>query len=187
MPLPDKKFLRAQALAVRNKIDPAYAAQASRKISETLVKHIRTQAVIGCYSPIRGEVDITHAMERLSTDRTLCLPVIEASGQPLAFRLWKPGMRLMKGRHDILMPPANEPFVTPDTVIVPLVAFDRARHRLGFGAGYYDRTIEQLRKYEKDVEVIGVAFAVQELERIPFEPHDAMLDKVITEKEVIGL
>lgn len=138
------------------------------------------------YKPIRREVDITGAMEQcVAQGLWLCLPIIEAQDKPLYFRRWRLGEALEKGRYGVEVPPADAPTSRPDVVIVPLVAFDRRLHRLGYGAGYYDRTIRHLHQLEKNIQIIGVAYAIQEVEHIPVGALDEKLDMIVTEKEII--
>lgn len=183
----DKKSLRAQAQAAREAIAPQAAKAAAKIVAAHLLKLIPADAkIIAGYRAMRGELDISEAMTQLAArGHALCLPVIEEPGLPLFFRRWQMGQKLIKGVYDIDIPPASEPQVIPDIVIVPLLAFDASGHRLGFGAGYYDRTIERLREPGKAIQMIGAAFALQQLERIPAEAHDAHLDAVVTEKGIL--
>ena len=113
----------------------------------------------------------------------LALPAITARGQSLRFRAWSPGDRLLRGPLGILEPSPAAAEIIPDIVLVPLAAFDRSGHRIGYGAGHYDRTLAQLRK-SKAVTAIGLAFAAQEIEAVPALPHDVALDYVLTETQV---
>jgi 5-formyltetrahydrofolate cyclo-ligase len=111
----------------------------------------------------------------------LALPVVERRGAPLVFRRWRPDMALKPGAYGIPAPPEDAPTLTPDIVLVPLVAFDRFGHRLGYGGGYYDRTLARLRA-ERPVQAIGCAHAAQEVARIPAMATDARLDWLLTER-----
>ena len=113
----------------------------------------------------------------------LALPAITARGQSLAFRAWYAGDRLVPGPLGILEPSPAAAEIVPDIVLVPLAAFDRAGHRIGYGAGHYDHTLAHLRK-SKAVTAIGLAFAAQEIEAVPALPHDVALDYVLTETQV---
>ena len=104
--------------------------------------------------------------------------------QPLQFRLWSAGDRLQRGSLGILEPSPDAAEVTPDILLVPLAAFDRAGHRIGYGAGHYDRTLEQLRAASRII-AIGVAFAAQEIPDIAASAHDVPLDLVLTEEQTI--
>ena len=110
------------------------------------------------------------------------LPVVVGKGRPLEFRAWAPGEALVPGRWDIPQPPEGVRVVEPDVVLVPLLAFDRQGYRLGYGGGFYDRTLAALRA-QKAITAIGVAFAGQEVQAVPRESFDARLDYVMTERE----
>jgi 5-formyltetrahydrofolate cyclo-ligase len=110
----------------------------------------------------------------------LALPAVMARGKTLAFRAWSPGDRLMLGPLGILEPSPAAAEVIPDIMLVPLAAFDRLGHRIGYGAGHYDFTLAHLRK-TKPITAIGLAFAAQEIEAVPALQHDERLDYVLTE------
>jgi 5-formyltetrahydrofolate cyclo-ligase len=115
---------------------------------------------------------------------TLALPAIAGRGKPLIMRAWTFGEQLASGQWGIREPVPGAPEVAPDVLIVPLAAFDRAGHRIGYGAGYYDMTINALRA-KKKVTAIGIAFAAQEIPQVPATQRDARLDLVLTERETI--
>ena len=115
---------------------------------------------------------------------TLALPVVAGKGKPLIMRAWSFGEPLASGVWGIREPKPEAPEVFPDILIVPLLAFDRRGHRIGYGAGYYDMTIAALRA-RKPVVAVGIAFAAQEIAEVPTTPRDARLDLVLTEREVI--
>ena len=141
--------------------------------------------IVAGYSPIRSEIDPVPLMRELAAQGAqLALPAIITGDQPLKFRAWSPGDRLRRGRLGILEPSAEAKEVIPDILLVPLAAFDRSGHRIGYGAGHYDRTLEQLRKL-KGITAVGIALAVQEVEAVPALLHDAALDYVLTETQVL--
>ncbi len=141
--------------------------------------------IVAGYRPIRTELDPTPLMETLhAAGHRLCVPVIDGAGLPLLFREWWPGMAMEAGPFGAEIP-AEGAWLDPDLLIAPLVAFDRARWRLGYGGGFYDRTLAKLGAI-KPIAVIGYAFAAQEMPEIPREPTDQRLDAVVTEREVIG-
>jgi 5-formyltetrahydrofolate cyclo-ligase len=124
-------------------------------------------------------------MRRLAAaGASLALPVVAGRGKPLILRAYAFGDPLISGQWGIREPTAEAPEVTPDVMLVPLAAFDRTGHRIGYGAGYYDMTIAKARA-RKPVTAIGIAFAAQEIERVPATPRDERLDLVLTECEVI--
>ena len=114
----------------------------------------------------------------------LALPVVAGKGKPLVMRAFAIGQTLVSGVWGIREPASDAPEVFPDIVLAPLLAFARSGHRIGYGAGYYDLTITQLRA-RKPIAAIGLAFAAQEIAAIPATIHDARLDLVLTEREVI--
>jgi 5-formyltetrahydrofolate cyclo-ligase len=113
-----------------------------------------------------------------SRGHELALPRIVAKGAPLAFHLWREGDALIAGRHGIAEPDAGAPAAAPQILLVPLLAFDPAGHRLGYGGGYYDRTLAAL----ENVTAIGVAYAGQEVPDLPRQEHDRRLNFLVTEQ-----
>ena len=181
-----KATLRATALAARDALSGEHRAAAAQAIARRgLPFEITPGAVVAGYSPIRSEIDPVPLMRKLAVPGVqLALPVIMSGDQPLKFRAWSPGDRLQRGRLGILEPSAEAKEVIPDILLVPLAAFDRVGHRIGYGAGHYDRTLEQLRKL-KAITAVGIAAAVQEVEAVPALSHDAALDYVLTETQVL--
>jgi 5-formyltetrahydrofolate cyclo-ligase len=112
------------------------------------------------------------------------LPAI-LPGAHLAFRRYVPGAPLASGGFGTLVPIADNELVDPELVIVPVVGFDRAGTRLGYGKGHYDRTIAALRARGLRPPLVGIAFSAQEVDTIPAEPHDARLDMIVTENEIL--
>ena len=122
--------------------------------------------------------------ELIDAGAKLALPVVAGKGKPLTMRAWNFGEPLGAGVWGIREPKPEAAEVEPDILIVPLLAFDRSGHRIGYGAGYYDMTIAALRA-KKPIVAVGIAFAAQEIETVPITPRDARLDLVLTEREVI--
>jgi 5-formyltetrahydrofolate cyclo-ligase len=184
----DKNGIRIQVLAQRQRVSAEDALQASQKVADFLIEIIPAGAVVAGYCAVRGELDLCMSMNRLSTAGIgLCLPVIEAADKPLFFRHWAPDEPLEKGLYGIDTPLANAPIVKPDVLLVPLVAFDQLGNRLGYGAGYYDRTIKGLRQNAKKLHVIGIGYSLQKMEPIQAESHDQKMDMMVTEKRVIPI
>jgi len=183
--IPSKADLRAAALAARDALGGEHRAAAAQAIARRgLPLELTRGAVVSGYSPIRSEIDPTPLMQELAGQgATLALPAISARGQSLKFRVWHPGDRLMSGPLGILEPSPAAAEITPDIVLVPLAAFDRSGHRIGYGAGHYDRTLAQLRK-SRAVTAVGIAFAAQEVAVVPALQHDVALDYVLTETKV---
>jgi 5-formyltetrahydrofolate cyclo-ligase len=181
-----KNDLRAAALARRGALGLESRADAARAIvTRGLPVEIAGDAIVSGYWPIKNEIDPTPLMRHLaSLGAQLALPVITGHDQPLIFRAWTSDTQLLRGQLGIMEPSPQSDAVHPDIVLVPLAAFDRAGHRIGYGAGHYDRTLLQLRAL-KSIIAIGLAFAVQEIETIPTLPHDGRLDYVLTEDRTI--
>ncbi|WP_226781780.1 5-formyltetrahydrofolate cyclo-ligase [Oceaniglobus trochenteri] len=135
------------------------------------------------YLPIRSEIDPIPAMAEASAHGPVGVPVIRSAGQPLKFALWSPECALVPGAFGAMVPPAPE-WMTPEILIVPLVAFSRGGGRLGYGGGFYDRTLETLRAARPTL-AIGFAFAAQETDDLPLEPTDQPLDLIVTEEGVL--
>jgi 5-formyltetrahydrofolate cyclo-ligase len=173
----DKAALR-HAAAARRKAAHA-AGQGQGQATEHLVAALRAHAgrVLAGYMPMRSEIDPLPAMAR--HDGPVCVPVIVGRALPLEFREWRPGARMRPGPFGALVPAAGAVLV-PMVLIVPLLAFDRRGFRLGYGGGYYDRTLERLRAVGP-VTAIGLAFAAQEVAAVPVEPVDQPLDLIVTE------
>jgi 5-formyltetrahydrofolate cyclo-ligase len=180
-----KADLRAAALAKRDALDNAHRAAAAQAVAlRGLPIEIMRGAVVAGYSPIRSEIDPAPLMRELAArGAQLALPVITARGQALRFRVWSANDRLMQGPLGILEPSPAAAEVIPDIVLVPLAAFDRAGHRIGYGAGHYDRTLAQLRK-SRAITAIGLAFAAQQVKTVPALQHDVALDYVLTETQM---
>jgi 5-formyltetrahydrofolate cyclo-ligase len=183
--IPSKADLRTTALAKREALsDEQRAAAAQTMARRGLPFAILPGTVVSGYSPIRSEIDPVPLMRRLAEQGAkLALPAVLSRGKSLAFRAWSPDDRLMLGPLGILEPSPAAAELVPDIMLVPLAAFDRQGHRIGYGAGHYDYTLAHLRK-TKAITAVGTAFAVQEIKAIPALPHDVALDYVLTEKKV---
>lgn len=138
---------------------------------------------LAAYMAMRTEIDPLPAMEEAAAHGPVCVPVIAGPGQPLKFALWSPGCAMTDGPFGARIP-AVTAFTEPEILIVPLVAFSRAGGRLGYGGGFYDRTLERLRARRPTL-AIGFAWAAQEDPDLPIEPTDQPLDMIVTEQGVI--
>jgi len=137
------------------------------------------------FMPLKTEISPLPLMRKLAdAGAQLALPVVAGRGKPLVMRAWRWGEPLAEGVWGIREPKPDATEVEPDILLVPLLAFDRAGHRIGYGAGYYDMTITRLRAV-KPVATVGIAFAAQEIPKIPATDYDARLDLMLTEREVI--
>jgi 5-formyltetrahydrofolate cyclo-ligase len=179
---PSKGDLRIAALARRDALSDEQRDAAAQAIAARgLPVEIRRGAVVAGYSPIRSEIDPVPLMRTLAAQGArLALPAVMARGKSLAFRAWSPGDRLTLGPLGILEPSPAAAELVPDVVLVPLAAFDRSGHRIGYGAGHYDFTLAHLRK-AKTIAAIGLAFAAQQIPDVPAASHDVRLDLVLTE------
>jgi 5-formyltetrahydrofolate cyclo-ligase len=180
-----KAELRAVALAKRDALSDEQRAAAAQALAKRgLPVAVAPGMVVSAYSPIRNEIDPVPLMRKLAGQGAkLALPAVLARGKSLAFRAWSPDDRLMLGPLGILEPSPAAAEMIPDIMLLPLAAFDREGHRIGYGAGHYDYTLAHLRK-TKVVTAIGVAFAVQQIKLVPALPHDVALDYVLTETRI---
>lgn len=177
-----KNALREKAREKRAGLQAAtpHAGELFRDVFLTHIKFPK-DAVISSYAPHGTELSTAPLNLALhNMGHKLCLPVVLSRGHALAFRQYQPAMTLAKGLLGVLEPPASSPIVLPDVILVPLLAFNRQGFRLGYGGGYYDRTLTLLRR-ERKVLAVGVAFAGQEFAEIPVGFTDAHLDWVVTE------
>lgn len=163
---------------VRAGCDPAWGARLAGHVLAAGLA--RPGAMVAGFWPLEGEIDVRPLLLALAgRGHIVALPVTPAHGHMLSFHRWRPGAGLIPGRFGTLRP-ACDP-VIPDLLLVPLLAFDRAGHRLGYGAGFYDRTLEAL----PSSRTVGCAFAAQEIEAVPVEAHDRPLEAIATEDGVI--
>jgi 5-formyltetrahydrofolate cyclo-ligase len=183
-----KAQLREQALARRDALPADERAAAAEAIAaRPFPVTVTTGMVVSGFSPMKTEINPLPLMRKAAQlGARLALPAIAGRGKPLIMRACTFGDELARGQWGIREPRAEAPEVAPDILIVPLAAFDRAGHRIGYGAGYYDMTINALRAKKKTV-AMGIAFAAQEIASIPATDRDARLDFVLTEREVIDL
>jgi 5-formyltetrahydrofolate cyclo-ligase len=183
-----KKSLRGEA-AVRRDALPGDARKAAAEAiaARAFPIAIRPGFIVSGFMPLKSEINPLPLMRKLAEKGArLALPRIVGRGSPLSMRAWAFDAPLGRGQWGIREPMAQAPEVEPDVLLVPLLAFDRAGYRIGYGAGYYDMTIARLRGL-KHVMAIGIAFAVQEVPRVPTTERDERLDLVLTEREVIDL
>jgi 5-formyltetrahydrofolate cyclo-ligase len=185
--LASKSELRQQAMARRDATDAAYRSGASAAIASRAAPLIAALAPrsIAAYVAMRSEADPLPIVEAAHWQGiAIGLPVI-APGATLVFRRFEPGHTLLPGGFGTMVPVEDAPVVAPDLVIVPVVGFDRAGTRLGYGKGHYDRAIAALHARGRNPPLVGIAFSVQEVDSIPHEPHDVRLDAIVTENETL--
>jgi 5-formyltetrahydrofolate cyclo-ligase len=179
----EKRALRARMKAWRANLDPREAASAG----EALARHglgflppLSPGSVVSAFAPLADELRIWPLLRRLAASGiALALPIVQGKGKPLLFRAWKPGDAMDRGVWDIPQPKADKPVVEPDILLVPLLAFDRRGWRLGYGGGFYDRTLAGLRA-RKAVTAVGLAYDQQQVDAVPHLPYDQRLDWVLT-------
>lgn len=186
---PAKVHARATARQVRNRIALA-KTEAGDILRDRFLAHVPVadDAVVAGYWPIGTEADLRPLLHTLHEAGAVCaLPVVEERDRPLVFRIWEPEVAMVKGPFGLLQPGPEAMAVIPTLLLVPLLAFDRTGHRLGYGAGFYDRTIQALRQTGQVLTSVGVAFAAQEMERVPHGEHDEKLDWILTESYVLDV
>ena len=181
-----KARLRREALARRDALPPPLRAAAAEAIATRPFPIAMVPGtLVSGFMPMKSEINPLPLLRKLAqAGAALALPVVAGKGKPLVMRAWRFGEPLASGVWGIREPRPDAPEVAPDILIVPLLAFDRRGHRIGYGAGYYDLTIAALRA-TKSVIAAGIAFAAQEIAEVPTTPRDARLDLVLTEHEVI--
>jgi len=178
----NKATVRRAALAQRRAVfDAEAAALGAAQLLEALEPHVG-RTVAG-YLPIGTEIDPRPAMVRMTETGHVVVPVVESAGRPLKFGRWTPDCETIGGPYGIPIP-VNPVWLEPDVLIVPLVAFTRCGERLGYGGGFYDRTLARLRA-NRPIFAIGFAFAAQEVDGLPLESTDQRLDMIVTEVGIV--
>lgn len=183
-----RKDVRAQLLAARAGLDDAARGAAAEAVAARL-DHVLAERfpaaetlVLAGYWPIRGELDLRGWMaRRAALGQALALPVVTARDAPLSFRPWSPGGRMRKGEWGIAEPDTDAQAI-PQILLVPLVGWDAARFRMGYGGGFYDRTLAGMRPRPY---AIGVGIAAGRLASIRPQPHDEALDLIVTEDGIV--
>ncbi len=178
-----KRALRVAASDARKRVHAADRdLHAARAVSAHFLAHIKlaSGAVVGGYWPLGDELDVRPLMSALHKQGHVCgLPVVQKR-QPLTFHRWQPEDRLVSGIFDIQVPDRHTPVVDPDVLLVPLLAFDERGMRIGYGGGYYDRTIPAIRR-RKPLLTVGIAYSVQQVSHVPTDGFDQTLDWIVTE------
>lgn len=201
----NKPSLREYFLALRSGISPTEASQAAQALIPHALPYLQNARCVAAYLPMRGELNILPLMTTLAAQGiTTALPVIHPNTKILSFHAWKPGDLLANGPFGVQQPPQTAPVVTPEVILVPMLAFDDAGHRLGYGGGYYDATLRGIRdqglgvretKYSLSLAsepwslspplFIGVAYSLQHSPTpLPAESFDERLDGVVTERQI---
>jgi 5-formyltetrahydrofolate cyclo-ligase len=173
-----KAALRTEALARRRGFD----AGAGKTLAAVVQREVAfpSGAIVAGLWPLPGEMDLRPLLHALHASGVgIVLPETPPRGRPLVFRRWVPGCAMLPERFGTLRP--DGPLAVPDIIFVPLLAFDSRGYRLGYGGGYYDRTLQQL----PAAEAIGFAYAAQQVESVPTDPHDVPLGRIATESGII--
>lgn len=181
MSIADRKAAARKSAFERRKNADTNLAKAA---NEHLLNAIRTTSgsCVSGYWPIRTEIDPRPAFKALTQSHKLCLPVVEGSGLPLRFRLWSPNTRMIEGAYGASIPETVTEAL-PNILIVPMAAFDAYGFRLGYGGGFYDRTLEVRRENDR-ITAIGFAYDIQECDRVPRDKRDQQLDLIVTERGI---
>lgn len=183
--VPSKEVIRKEAAdrraALKSRIADLSLALAQQFLAQVPVPQ---DAIVSSYWAIGDEADPQFLESELRRrGHRIVMPRVAGRNQPLDFHLWETGAKLVRGGFGLSEPSRDWPKLNPDVLIVPMLAFDRAGYRVGYGAGYYDRTIRGLRA-AKSVTAAGFAFAVQEFPELPHLAHDEKLDWIVTENGV---
>jgi 5-formyltetrahydrofolate cyclo-ligase len=186
-PAASKDSLRQQALQRRRALDSKTREAFSARLAEeglAIAQRVGARAV-SAFFPIRSEPDTLPLLATLAAHGFhTALPITVSRAAPLVFRQWRPGDPTILGEMKIPEPLASARALDPDLLFVPITCFDGRGHRIGYGAGHYDRTLAALRA-AGPVIAVGVAFGVAQAPQIPDEPHDQRLDFILTERELI--
>lgn len=181
-----KAAARTAAFAARKGAHGTGLDEAANKSLTGVIEKLPDVRVVAGYMPMRTEVSPLPTMTILyGQEKRICVPVIRGRGQPLEFHEWEPGAEMEEGPFGAHVPKSGQVLV-PDVVIVPLLAFDRAGMRLGYGGGFYDRTLAQLAG-AGSLRAIGYAYSAQEVERVPAEQTDWPLPQIVTEHGAIRI
>lgn len=189
--LDERKWaLRREMRARRMTLTDAERAAASRAVAWHVLRHLpcRERPRISLFWPLAEEIDtrpLLHVLHALGAEPLL--PRMQGKGRPLVFHRWSPDLPLVQGPFGVMEPPPDLPPVLPEIVLAPLLAFDRRGHRLGYGAGFYDRTFDAVEAAGGAPLRVGLCFACQEVAEVPVDETDVPLDLVVTEEGPVVL
>lgn len=178
-----KAKLRSERLAARDAISPEQRIEKIKAITDEGARHIELMpgVDISGFFPIKSEVDVRPLMQLLEAKGARVSVPVVIDKETIVFREWLAGVELVKTGFGTFGPGEDARVVDPRVMLVPLAAFDRVGHRIGYGAGYYDRAISKLHAKGIYPRLIGVAFDCQEIDIVPAEEHDVALDAILTE------
>lgn len=186
----EKQQLRDRCLLQRSSLSDEDVLSLGQQVAKRFIGRINiaSNAVVAGYMPIGKELDVRPLMNTIFEKKhRIGLPVIQGKEQALVFHEWLPDSDLALSSYFHVYEPCTRMTerLDPNVVLVPLVAFDRTGARLGFGGGYYDRTLAHLRRLYDDFLAVGVAYAMQEVDSLPVGSYDEPLDYLVTEHEVL--
>jgi 5-formyltetrahydrofolate cyclo-ligase len=184
----EKSAARGAAKSRRDAAHARLAATAPRALLRNFIAHVTPApgAVVAGYWPGRSEIDIRPLLVHLAeAGHEIALPVVTERGSPLLFRRWRPGDALERKSFGLFEPPPSAAEAVPQLLLVPFLAVDAMGYRIGYGAGYYDRTLAKLRAMGP-VLALGVGYEAQRVERLPHDGHDEPLDRLVTETGAVS-
>ena len=183
----DKAYLRKKSLIQRRKKHLTANKFNFNLIFKIIKKHfLKKKIIIAGYYPSNYEVDILNFLEKASRKKfRVALPVIKSS-TAMSFKSWIFKEPLYVNKFGILEPKSSKKKIIPDLIMVPLVAFDNHLNRIGYGKGYYDRSLKKINKIKKNAISLGIAYSFQKCQKIPTNKHDFKLDYIFTEKGIIN-
>jgi 5-formyltetrahydrofolate cyclo-ligase len=182
---PSKSALRQSFMERRLQLLPNDRVSAAEAVSAAFFQNVplKAETVVAGYWPIKAELDALLLMRALLGKGHKCaLPHVTGEGAPLLFRNWDENTPMVTGKYG-LTEPANHETLLPDIILVPVLAFDATGHRLGYGMGFYDRTLARLKK-QKPIRAIGLAYEMQLYNGLPVEANDVKMDMIITDRNV---
>ncbi len=188
----EKQDLRRAAKERRASLARQGGKDAAENLADNFFRVIKAggqdiSRTVAGYWPMADEIDVRPLMIRLFEDgRKVALPVVVAPSEPLVFRRWQPGMALEAGGFGTRHPGPEAPEIVPGILLVPLLAFDDRGFRLGWGGGFYDRTLSRLRA-AGDITAVGIAYQGQKVDSVPHSSNDEPLDRVVTDEEILEI
>jgi len=182
------KYRKKQSL-LRKEISNNLSQNVFNIIAERVISTIKNnnikKPVVSGFLPIGSEIDVRHTLDlALKNDFEICLPCVVEKDTPLIFRKWRDGNKLIKEKFGTQAPTEQAEILIPNVIITPLLAFDKKKYRLGYGGGFYDRTIAQFNQQNHEYITIGVALDMQKVNEVPIGTYDEALNFIITEKRI---
>ena len=182
------KYRKKQSL-LRKEISNNLSQNVFNIIAERVISTIKhnniKKPVVSGFLPIGSEIDVRHTLDlALKNDFEICLPCVVEKDTPLIFRKWRDGNKLIKEKFGTQAPTEQAKILIPNVIITPLLAFDKKKYRLGYGGGFYDRTIAQFNQQNHEYITIGVALDMQKVDEVPIGTYDEALNFIITEKRI---